>query len=290
MGIAGALAPQLPRASDDFLAVIYPCRKPITYTTGAIDPRFKLSVDQLKRAAQGGEQIWERSSGKNLFEFSQSEGITINLAFDQRQQLTQQAEGVEGGIEQGKQSYDALVLRHDRLVKQFQNRLADYNQTVARYNGQGGAPKEEYEKLREENRQLNAMIDEINALVRQLNQLAKKLNLRVGEFNKITGEFNETLTVKPEAGLYSPLESSITIYQYDSMTELTRTIAHELGHAIGVGHVDEADALMAPQVSDGTHVSPADLTALTAVCETPRPFTASQKIALWLKLLYERFR
>ncbi|MFY9484075.1 MAG: matrixin family metalloprotease [Patescibacteria group bacterium] len=288
LGIGAAVAPQLPKVSDDLEALIYSCRRPISYTTGQIDKRFNVSPNELKRAALSAETIWEKPSGRDLFAFDESQGIAINLVFDERQQLTQQAEGIEGNIEQGKKSYNALVAKHEALTGQFQSQLKKYHEDVAYWNAQGGAPSAEYERLREEGRQLNAMVDEINSLVEQINALAKKLNLRVGEFNKITGEFNETLTVKPEAGLYSPLEASITIYQFASRAELELTIAHELGHALGIGHLEQADALMNPQITDSTHLLQADLEALNQVCNTPRPFTISQKIVLWLKLLYGR--
>lgn len=288
LGLAGVVAPRAPQISSDLEALIYSCRKPITYTTGTIDQRFKLSAGALKAATQAAEAIWEKPSGKNLFAFDQSEGISINLVFDERQQLTQQAEDVEGNIEQGKKSYNGLVAKHSALVTDFQTKSKKYNEEVAAWNTQGGAPAPEVERLREEGRQLNAMVDEINSLVQQINSLAKKLNLGVGDFNKITGEFNETLTVKPEAGLYSPLEASITIYQFASRSELELTIAHELGHVLGIGHLGQANALMNPQITDKTHLLQADLEALNQVCATPRPLTISQKILLWLKLLYGR--
>lgn len=288
LGLIAAVLPRVPQVSDDLEALIYSCRRPIYYHAGTIDERFKLSASQLNEASKNAETIWEKPSGKDLFAFNQLQGITINLVFDERQQLTEQAEGLEGGIEQGKKSYNALVAKHEALTGQFQSQKQKYNSDVAYWNTHGGAPPAEYDRLREEGRQLNATVDEINSLVEQINALSKKLNLRVGEFNKITGEFNETLTVKPEAGLYSPLEASITIYQFASRAELELTIAHELGHALGIGHLEQADALMNPQITDSTYLTQADLDELTAVCETPRPLNVSQKIVLWLKLLYER--
>ncbi|MBI3261011.1 matrixin family metalloprotease [Candidatus Berkelbacteria bacterium] len=290
LGLLGAVAPRVPQVSNDLQALIYACRRPIRYQAGTIDERFKLRSGELKQASKNAETIWENRSGKDLFVFDESQGITINLVFDERQQLTEQAGGIEGNIEQGKKSYNALVVKHDALVRDFQTRLKKYNEEVSYWNTHGGAPPAEFERLREEGRQLNAMVDEVNSLVEQINSLAKKLNLRVGELNKITNEFNETLTVKPEAGLYSPLEASITIYQFASRSELELTIAHELGHALGIGHLEQADALMNPQITNQTHLVQGDLDALNQVCSTPRPFTISQKILLWLKLFYERLR
>lgn len=284
------LSPRVPQVSDDLQALIWPCRKPIRYSVGTIDERFKLNAGDLKEAALSAEAIWEKPTGRDLLAFDDSQGIAINLVFDERQQLTEQAEGIEGNIEQGKKSYNALVAKHDSLTTQFKTRTNEYNEDVVYWNDQGGAPKGDYERLREQGRQLNAMVDEINSLVEQINSLAKKLNLRVGEFNKITGEFNETLTVKPEAGLYSPLEASITIYQFASRAELELTIAHELGHALGIGHLGKPDALMSAQVTDTTHLTQADLDALAQVCETPRPLNVSQKIILWVQLLYQRLQ
>jgi len=64
----------------------------------------------------------------------------------------------------------------------------------------------------------------------------------------------------------------IRIYRFADLDDLRRVTAHELGHALGLGHVPDAGSLMwggpAPEGDGhtGPDVSPADLDGLRALC------------------------
>ena len=112
---------------------------------------------------------------------------------------------------------------------------------------------------------MNADIETLNAIGTSLNKLIAELNLNVERYNQAGasagGECEEGAYVS-EAG-----SQRIDIYEYSSHTELVRVLAHELGHALGLGHVGDAEAIMY-KVNQGKKLTVAqdDITELHAVC------------------------
>ena len=43
------------------------CPIPMGYHIGSIDPRFKISSDEVRKAVSVAESMWETKTGKNLF-------------------------------------------------------------------------------------------------------------------------------------------------------------------------------------------------------------------------------
>lgn len=271
-----------------------PCTAPIAYSIGEVDPRFGISKQEFKDGIEEAAKIWGQAFNKEVFIYSDTGGLKINLIYDNRQNTTQQLNKLDSAINSDRASYDSLKLQYNQEMSdynkknsEFQARLNTYNSAKAAYEQQviywqnhGGAPKKEYNDLQQQktalnneantlnelNDQLKIQADTINNLANNLNQLAAKLNLNVGQYNGIGAGQGEEF----EQGVYktSGLNESIDIYQYDNKTKLIRVLAHELGHALGIEHLDNPLAIMY-SINQGNSLilTEDDISALKNICQ-----------------------
>ncbi len=243
------------------------CDKPIRYALGVVDERFNLSEDEFLSDTAGAASIWNNTLGKTLFLYDPQGELTINLVFDQRQSLTNDISQLENQIKTGKNSLDPQISEYEKLAEDFKKRISDLNARIDFWNSQGGAPKDEYEKLTKEQSGLKEEADRLNAMAKSLNLSTKEYNTKVGTLNQTVKSFNEVISQKPEEGLYRGKENSIDIYFNINNDELVHTLAHELGHAIGLDHNANSESIMYPYTTQVLVPSMDDAEQLKKICQ-----------------------
>lgn len=269
------------------------CRNILSYDIGTFDSRFGINKDKFLITIKEAEAVWEKGTGRDLFVYKAGARFEINLIFDERQARTIEANQTGGQIEQSRAYYDSLVAKYKSMsasydadlraynsrVSSFESRLNTYNHGVAQANAKGGATPQEYKELEAERKALeteknyldqqraalNQKAAELNALGEQINGLAEQLNIEVDIFNQRFGEGREF-----DQGQYTG--DAINIYQFDAVGDLRLVLGHELGHALGLDHVENPASLMYYLMDKQNIKNPAlsreDLAAFNQLCNS----------------------
>lgn len=266
-----------------------PCDSPIQYKIGTIDAGFGLSETKLKSTLVSASKIWAKPLGKDLFEYNKNGKLTVNLIYDNRQKTTQINGVLKTDIEKTnalagsiKKEYETLMQDLAMNKQAYADELANFNAEQAKYstqvdywNGQGGAPADVYNSLSQQRDTLmqtqqiletkrlaiNNSADKINAFIEKYNLLVANANQNIDVINQTAGqEFQE--------GNYDPNTNTINIYEFSTQDKLTRVLAHELGHALGIDHnLNPLSVMYSLNKSNTLYLSKEDIIGLKTVCK-----------------------
>jgi hypothetical protein len=266
------------------------CPAPLSYRIGTVSPEFHLSDNQAKQYLANAEAVWEKPTSQNLFSYDPKGTVVVNFIFDERQAMADsqatkkdaldakraENETISNSINTLRNQYEQNSKTYQDALHTYDTKLSRYNDKVNRYNDQGGAPEKEFAKLEAEKRALNTESNSLNKTADTLNELAKKINELSQKSSQLIDAYNsEVQAYNAEFGFSREFTEGdyqnkvINIYKFSSENEVTKVLAHELGHALGMDHVEGKESVMYYLIGDTNHVptlSPEDMSAFMLEC------------------------
>lgn len=285
-----------------YVATAEVCPVPIHYRLSEYDPRFSLSAEEIKLVLLEAEQAWEKATGRELFVYDEEAEFTINFIFDERQRQALNEEELRAQLNEKEsqsnktleqvtklnRNYEVLKAKYETGVTAYNSRLRSYNARVDEVNASGGADQGEMEELTREKRslategeELEVMTTSLRKLVEEINNLGEYGNQLINDYNKEVVFYNDSYG---EAGAFTQGEfvgDKINIYKFSDRNELSKVIAHEFGHALGLEHVEKAEAIMyylLEQQPAQLTLSSEDVSAFKSVCGDGNDFSHRLRI------------
>lgn len=289
------------------------CPVPLSYRVGDIDDSFLLSTAEARADVEAAAQVWEQAIDRDLFVYDESADFTINFVFDERQEalnleLTERQEldetrdqnnEVLAQVQSLQTQHDELTRSYESDVARYEKALAEYNTDVNTYNDRGGAPPDKFSQLEAERVRLSEVASTLSATAAQLNTLASKINTLgergnqlVSEYNRDVNQYNDEFGFAREFTQGDYQGNKINIYTFNDKNELITVLAHEFGHALGIGHVESNESLMYYLVdktnSPITDLSTDDIQSFLDVCGATE--SIGQKVRSKIRTFLAKFK
>lgn len=279
------------------------CGEPIAWRVGRVAPDSELDRAEFQRKVEAAAKAWNHAGQGTLLVHDPVDGFPVDLRAGEAQQQARDLTRLQAALTGKRERLEDLSFRVEQslaergdLEERHNEEVAAYNAAVQEYNrrvqeiGQRVA-RSERTALEETRQALAAQRTHLQQLETEFTLAGKTASESIREYNELAGTINELLAriqarlpgAPRDAGDYREIlrlsatgeildvQRSIRIHFWYYPQHLKTTLAHEFGHALGLDHVAEPDAVMHASYTAGFEplafrLHPADIAALNEHC------------------------
>lgn len=263
--------------ADEQLQTMFagPCEQPVEYTIGHVSPTYQLRESTLKNILSDVDQAWSAAADKDLFRYSEDADIKVNIIYDEQQRFLDKEKTISSRIALEKRSYKNAEEELVELKERYKQKKKEYDRAVKEYDEMMEKPAGRVQNdITRQAHEIDQTRQELNDIARRINEKVEVVNRISNRINKMVANYNADFDTTREynQGDYQKnmADESINIYSYRDLDELRLVLAHEMGHALGLQHVENSESIMyyliKDQLSDSLAFSEQDRAALQGLC------------------------
>jgi hypothetical protein len=274
------LVPGFGVASEGTLPKALQCRSPLYIHLDTLSEEFSLTRLEASLALQEAADMWNEAVGENMLRLQHGKGIPVRFIYDHRQQMLEKFSAEDAALEALNNELTDYRTEVSALIKEL-DKTADeleapqsrrdpqaHNRAVRRYN-------ENVQVYLDKQQDFNAKVAEFNSRQERLRAARVEAQHGFSEqgLDGQSGDYRGGWTTR-NGNPVRPLNESISVYKFGSQQTLVAILAHEIGHAIGMGHVSGHSSIMSRTRNEGpgyndapARLSARDIEAVQRVCE-----------------------